>query len=472
MTLSHILVFTLVALLVGWVVPPRARIWILLTGSLVAVYWLQPSTPIRNLDFWLPTISIALTVFVWAVTSSDSTHNRRANLASAMLILGVILAIGLTRHLGPLCCLTPSRPPELGRIFLALALAAVLTYIPYRLLNNHHLLLIITLAAILALFLILKIEPLGQVVSAWLRAAGGQSIGLASAMDIPWLGFSYLAFRLLHVVRDRQSGKLPTYSLGEMVGYAIFFPSFIAGPIDRSQRFLPELHTPVNNKNLVAGGQRILFGVFKKFVVADSLALIALNGQNASQSTSTLWTWVLLYAYTLRIYLDFSGYTDIAIGLGRLMGFNLPENFDRPYLKQNLTAFWNSWHITLAQWFRAYYFNPLTRALRIRANKLPAWTIILFCQLTTLVLIGLWHGVTWNFAVWGAWHGVGLFIHNRWSNWIRPSTGKIEGHPSLARVMQVGGWFLTFNYVALGWVWFALPNLSLARNVLGRLIGI
>ena len=111
---------------------------------------------------------------------------------------------------------------------------------------------------------------------------------------------------------------------------------------------------------------------------------------------------VLLYAYAWRLYLDFSGYTDIAIGLGRLFGVRLPENFERPYLKPNLTTFWNSWHITLAQWFRAYFFNQLTRALRSRPRPLPAALIILIGQVGTMLLIGLWHGVTWNFVAWGA----------------------------------------------------------------------
>ena len=112
------------------------------------------------------------------------------------------------------------------------------------------------------------------------------------------------------------------------------------------------------------GGKRIIIGIFSKFVLADGLALIALNNINSRQVNSTGWLWVMLYAYAFRIFFDFSGYTDIAIGMGQLLGIQLPENFEKPYLKQNLTLFWNSWHITLAQWFRAYFFNPLTRALR------------------------------------------------------------------------------------------------------------
>ena len=214
-----------------------------------------------------------------------------------------------------------------------------------------------------------------------------------------------------------------------------------------------------------------MFGIFKKFALADGLALLALSGQNAMQVDSGLWAWALLYAYALRIYLDFSGYTDIAIGMGYLMGFKIPENFDQPYLKQSLTSFWNSWHITLAQWFRAYFFYPVTRALRTRFQAFPPWGIILIGQIVTMVLIGLWHGITWNFAIWGAWHGIGLFINNRWSEWTRPRMENLETRPWLKRLLGVSGWLLTFHYVTLGWVWFALPTPASSWKVFLQLFG-
>jgi D-alanyl-lipoteichoic acid acyltransferase DltB (MBOAT superfamily) len=181
--------------------------------------------------------------------------------------------------------------------------------------------------------------------------------------------------------------------------------------------------------------------------------------------------WILLYAYALRIYFDFSGYTDIAIGLGKTMGFNLPENFERPYFKPNLTTFWNSWHITLAQWFRAYLFNPLTRAMRSGRRKYPLWLVVLTGQLTTMLLIGLWHGITWNFAAWGLWHGLGLFIHNRWTEASRARLAALAIRPLLQRSLTIVGTLLTFHYVALGWVWFALPSMDLSWKALAKLFG-
>jgi len=482
MTLTHILVFTLLTLLIGWLFPKRWRLWFLLGSSLLSIYWLQPSTPIRNLDFWLPTTSLALTVFVWAVTRSKPPLDKRITTASGVFILGVFLLVALTRYAGPICCLTPTRPPPLTLVVVGLLFAAILAAIPY-LLPANRAMPVIAIALILGLFVMLKSEPLARQSSVWLRRLTGQSIDLASSLNLPWLGFSYLAFRLLHVLRDYQMGRLPAYSLGEFATYAIFFPTYVAGPIDRAQRFIGDLRQSDSldaeagqsskyNNNRIQGVWRILLGVFKKFVLADSLALFALSDQNAVQPNSTLWTWVLLYAYALRIYFDFSGYTDVAIGLGRLLDFKLPENFDKPYLKQNLTAFWNSWHMTLAQWFRAYFFNALTRALRTRPRQLPTWAIILVGQFSTMALIGLWHGITWNFFLWGAWHGMGLFVNNRYSDWARPRLSGLLGHPHLKKALGFAGWLLTFHFVTLGWVWFALSSPDLAWNVLIRLLGI
>ena len=490
MTLTHILVFTVFALLAGWLLPARGRTWALIAGSLAAVYWLQPSSPIRNLDFWLPTAAIFLTVFVWTITRAPNKQGRNPALRGALVVIGMILLIGLTRYLEPLCCLTPTRPPNMVSILTALVGGSLIALIPVLVTRQRKVLAVVIILLILLLFLVIKTEFLLQSASAGLRLRTGQSAELASALDIPWLGFSYLAFRLLHVLLDYQSGRArPDTTLGEFITYALFFPTYTAGPIDRSERFIKDLRQPAsipnghpnppvarripypNYENIWQGGQRILLGAFKKFVIADSLALISLNAQNASQVTSSVWMWVLLYAYTLQIYLDFSGYTDIAIGLGRLMSFYLPENFERPYLKLNLTTFWNSWHITLAQWFRAYLSNPLTRSLRMRPNKLPTWVIILIGQLSTMLSIGLWHGVTWNFAIWGLWHAFGLFIHNRWSTWVRPHQKALDTRLRLKIAAQITSWLLTFQYVALGWVWFALPQPALSWQVLRTLFG-
>ena len=491
-TLTHLLVFSAAAPLTRLFSPQRARHWLLLVGSVLALYWLQPLTSIRYLDFWLPTATLALTLWVWALTRPSAAApaappakpataaasavpvapiiSARADLLTAGVVAGLVLLIGLLRYLGPVCCLTPARPPALPNVAAALALVVGGAALLWRARAGRRLW-GLAVVVILALLVVLKTPALGLAASAGLRAAGGLDPTLASALDLRWLGFSYVAFRLIHVLRDRASGRLPNVSLREFLTYALFFPAYTAGPIDRLERFVKDDRQPfsLTAAEALAGGERLALGVFKKFVLADSLALVALNAANAEQARSTLWLWVLLYAYAWRLYLDFSGYTDIAIGLGRFFGIKLPENFDRPYTRQNLTVFWNSWHITLAQWFRAYVFNPLTRGLRSR--PLPPAAIIFIGQMVIMLLIGLWHGVTWNFVIWGLWHGLGLFVHNRWADFTKPRAALLDGRPRLKRAAHWLGVVVTFHYVALGWVWFALPSVGLALGVFARLFG-
>ena len=197
---------------------------------------------------------------------------------------------------------------------------------------------------------------------------------------------------------------------------------------------------------------------------------MALSAQNAGQFIHTGWAWAALFAYSLQIFFDFSGYSEIAIGLGTLFGIHMPKNFDHPYLKPDLTKFWSSWHMTLTQWIRSYVFNPLTRFLRGRKDHpLPQWLIILITQLTTMLLIGLWHGISVNFVIWGLWHGIGLFIHQLWSRrtgaWLRTKSSVFQ------RIWTILTTAFTILYVSLGWVWFVVPDFAGALHFFGRLFG-
>jgi len=471
MSLTQLLVFGALACVYGVVFKGRGRNWFLLAVSVGALYWLQPSTPIRNLDFWLPTASLGLSVIVWAATRpGPGAWRDRSTLLTLGVVAAIVLLIALDRYL-EVCCLTPSRPPDIGRVLVALLVLGVLVFGAAWAAGRSKILALL-IVGLIVLFIFLKSDTLAQGLAAGLRAINGQAPDQASAFDIRWLGFSYLAFRLIATLRERMLGKLPELSLQEFLIFAVFFPALTAGPIDRVERFIKDLRAPfvLTSEAFINGGWRMVWGVFKKFAVADALALMSLNGVNAAQTSSTFWLWVLLYAYAFRIYFDFSGYTDIAIGLGLWCGIKLPENFDRPYTKQNLTLFWNSWHMTLSQWFRTYYFNPVTRALRSR--NLPMVAIIFITQFTTMLLIGLWHGIAWNFIIWGAWHGLGLFIHNRWADYTKPRANALDGRPVLKRLAAWGGVVLTFHFVALGWLWFVIPDAALGGRVLLNLFGV
>lgn len=478
MTLSDIFVLAAVSLAAGGI--PRARRWILFIASLLAVYALQPALPVRHLDFWLPTASIGLTVLVWALTvrkdNPPEPARRRvtgADAGTAAVAAALILGLAATRYLGSSAVLIPSRPPEIGWVVSALLFLLALSAVLRNPRAGRR-----TLAAavfiILALLVVLKTDGLAQAAAAVLRRLNGQDPGLASPIDIRWLGFSYIAFRLVHALRDRMTGRLPDCPLRDFLTYVVFYPAVTAGPIDRADRFRKGLHSGTGRPadSFLPGGQRILAGIFKKFVLADGLAVMALNITLAAHTTDAGWLWLFLYAYALRIYFDFSGYTDIALGLGQWAGIALPENFNRPYTQPNLTAFWNSWHITLAQWFRSYFFNPLTRALRSPPGRIPMWLIILAGQFSTMALIGLWHGVSWNFLIWGLWHGAGLFVHNRWGEWSRSWMPRLEGRPAWKKAYTAASTLATFHFVVLGWVWFALPSPAASADVFLRLFGI
>jgi D-alanyl-lipoteichoic acid acyltransferase DltB (MBOAT superfamily) len=471
MTPIYIIVFIAAAALLGFVTHDRWRVHLLMAVSALAVYALQPALPVRGLDFYLPTVTLALTVLGWILTTPRETRAWRANWPAAAILGAVVLALALTRYLGFSLPLTASRPPQMQIVLALLTAAALLAFLAARFTAPGKTALTLAFLLVLLIFVFLKVPSLSLQASLFLRSLNEQSLTTASALDIRWLGFSYIAFRLLHTLRDRQSGRLPPVSLAEYVTYVVFFPALSAGPIDRLERFVGDLRRPPVRAAADWGeaGKRLLLGMFKKFALADTLALIAMNGTNALQVQASGWAWVLLYAYSFQLYFDFSGYTDIAIGLGRLLGFKLPENFNAPYLKPNLTQFWNNWHMTLTQWFRAYFFNPVTRALRSAKKPLSIPLIIFITQLATMVLIGLWHGVTWNFVLWGLWQGLGLFFHNRWSERTRARFAALS--PRWQKLLNLGGVLLTFHFVSLSWVLFALPDLAASLRFFQTLFG-
>jgi D-alanyl-lipoteichoic acid acyltransferase DltB (MBOAT superfamily) len=452
-------------------VPEWGRTPFLFGASVLAVYWLQPSLPIRGLDFWLPTLTLVLTAQCWAAVTPPEERSIRVNLPALLGLLAAPVIVTLTRLFELPAGLLALAPPALGPALPALLVISVLLVMSIR---SKRQAIAPLLGVIIFLFFLLKTPVLAEGVSLTLRVLAGQNTTGASALDIRWLGFSYLAFRLIHTLRDRQTGRLPSVTLAEYLIYAVFFPAFSSGPIDRIERFLKDLRSPAP-LDWNEGGEasrRLVVGLFKKFALADTLAIFALNAQVAAQVTNFAWLWVMLYAYALQIYFDFSGYTDIALGTARVLGIRLPENFNNPYARANLTMFWNNWHMTLTQWVRAYFFNPVTRWLRVKKPGLSPVIVMAAGQLGTMLLIGLWHGVTANFIIWGLWHGLGLFAQNRWSEWAKRSPlGQVESMWG-RKLVSFSGWLLTFHYVTFGWVWFCLPEPGLALKVFSGLLGL
>lgn len=487
MTLLDIALLTAAALTYGLFLPARWRALVLFVGSVLAVYWLQPALPVRYLDFLLPTATLLLAVAGWwwtrlpaeSLPETDRAAFNHENRLTLGITFALILAVSATRYLAPELRLT-SRPPEPLAVALVLLLIAGFAWGSARLwwqMRGPQAALTPVLLALIGLFIALKAEPLAAGLSAVLRAWQGQDVTLAAGADLGWLGFSYVAFRLIHTLRDRQSGKLPALTLREYLTYIIFFPALTAGPIDRAERFVPDYRAAHTLKGMdaarwAAGGGRILVGLFKKFVIADTLALLALDAARAEQALTAGGLWLLLYAYGLRLYFDFAGYSDIAIGIGLLFGVRLPENFAAPYLRNNLARFWQSWHITLSSWARFYVFSPLSRWLLKRPRKPPQNIIVLTAHGATMLVIGLWHGFTLAFVLWGLWHAGGLFIHKLWSDRTRRWYISLKDKPRTKQAWTLAGVLLTFHFVTLGWVWFALPDAALAAQTFARLFGL
>jgi alginate O-acetyltransferase complex protein AlgI len=470
MTIIQIAVLTVLAILIGQL--RRGRGLVMLGTSALVVFWLQPTASIGTIQFWLPFATLGVGVLAWVLTTEPEARGLRQNWPAIAVLAGTIIVADLSRYLS-LQALYATPTPALPIVMVALVILAGLSFLISAMRQLRAFWLWAALVGLIAVFIVLKTPSLASAAQSLLASLSRSSAPQAGGA-LSWLGYSYFAFRLMHTIRDRQTGRLPSVSLSEYMNYVIFFPAFTAGPIDRLERFNRDYCAamPLSNEDRIDAGTRLFVGLFKKFVVADLLAVISINDTVAKLAKSPPWLWLFLYAYAFRIYFDFSGYTDIAIGMGKVMGIRLPENFASPYLKPNLTQFWNSWHMTLTQWFRSYVFNPLARSMRSMERPLPTWLVILAAQMITMVLIGLWHGVTWGFIAWGAWHAFGLFVHNRWSEWTR---GRMPLWTQAGRgksAMSALGVFATFNYVALGWLFFTLSSPAVAWQTILRMFGV
>jgi alginate O-acetyltransferase complex protein AlgI len=459
------------ALLTSALARGALRTYLLLALSVLAVYWFQPAVPLRFFDFWLPSSTLALVILTWSIISPPGSWKMRQNVSALGIIVGIPTFIELSRYLLPGPVFTEALPPPFIPYFVFAILLGILILLFSWLTQRQSWTIAAAILLLIILLVILKTPALSLQTSTFIRTLTNRPVENTLASDLRWLGFSYIAFRLIHVLRDKQLGRLPELSLAEFGTYVVFFPVLAAGPIDRAERFAGDLRKEfrLTQDETLLAGQRFFVGLFKKFVIADTLAMIALNDALATQVRSAGWMWIVVYAYAFQIYFDFSGYTDIAIGTARLVGIRLPENFASPYTKPSLTQFWNSWHMTLTQWIRSYFFNPFNRWLR-GFKSLPAWTMLLAGQVATMLVIGLWHGVTVNFIYWGLWHGLGLFLQNRWSDFVKKRLS--IGEPRLLSALHAAGVVLTFHFVALGWVFFALSSPELSWTVYRKLFNL
>lgn len=292
--------------------------------------------------------------------------------------------------------------------------------------------------------------------NAALGLVGGS--GLPVPEYIAPLGLSYVTFGLVHALVTVRRGEARVLCAADFALYVAFFPTIVAGPIKRYPEFARDLAgggVGEASSDAAQGVLRILVGLFKKVVlaaIAYPLAdpLLAYAGEHPFK------VMLGICAYSFYLYWDFAGYSDMAIGVARLFGFRVIENFDRPYLKSDLQAFWRAWHISLTRIVTEYVYIPLggnrKGAVRTALNTLVA-----------MLVVGIWHGSAWHFVAWGAWHGVGLIALRGWralverartrAIWLEQVAASRVGEATA----RFAGWAVTFHFVALGWALFVLP---------------
>ena len=270
------------------------------------------------------------------------------------------------------------------------------------------------------------------------------------------LGISFYTFQQMSMLWDiyRNSEKTKV-KFFETALYISFFPQLIAGPIVRYNDIINQIRVRKESIFLMNSGiERFIIGLFKKVVIANACGLLIdtiLKNDIQILSTSTAWLGIIAYAF--QIYFDFSGYSDMAIGLGRMFGFEMLENFNFPYISKSIREFWRRWHISLSSWFRDYVYIPLGGS-KVSFKKTYRNLMIVF------LLTGFWHGATWSFVFWGAFHGFFIVLE-------RLGFGKL-----LEKIPGFISWSYTMLVVSIGWVFFRIENFSEAIDFVGKLFGI
>jgi alginate O-acetyltransferase complex protein AlgI len=271
------------------------------------------------------------------------------------------------------------------------------------------------------------------------------------------LGISFFVFQKISYLIDLRRGDRHIYGFLDFCMFVMFFPQLIAGPLVRHNEIIHQFgldpRRPEMWENLSRGFMLFVIGVAKKVALADTLAMVAdpLFGKAADASLSAAEAWVATGAYTLQIYFDFSGYSDMAIGLALMFGLRLPLNFDAPYRAVSIRDFWRRWHITLSRFLRDYLYIPLG-GNRCGASR-QAVNVI-----ATMLLGGLWHGANWTFVAWGGLHGVALAVNHVWQG-------------AGLRMPRAAGWAVTLLFVMGGWVLFRSADFTTAGDILASMIG-
>jgi len=268
------------------------------------------------------------------------------------------------------------------------------------------------------------------------------------------LGISFYTFQQIAYLVDAYRREVPLCSFPKYLLFVTFFPQLVAGPIVHYKEMIPQFgaQRTVAWDSMYRGLWVFAFGLFKKVVLADTLAPYVDKCWSNVEQLQFLGAWTTVLGYTLQLYFDFSGYADMAIGSGLIFGIRLPENFNSPYQALNIQDFWRRWHMTLSAWLKDYVYIPLGGS----RCPLPRTCINLFL---TFLIGGIWHGANWTFVIWGALHGFAIVLHRLW-------------HKTNHRLNAFAAWLLTFAFVNFAWIFFRAPNLKEAWMMVRKAVGV
>jgi len=285
------------------------------------------------------------------------------------------------------------------------------------------------------------------------------------------IGLSFHTFQAMSYTIEVYRGKQKAErNFGIYALYVLFYPQLVAGPIERPQNILHQFYEEhfFDYQRVTDGLKLMIWGLYKKVVIADRLAPITDRYyQNFSQHSGPEMAFATL-CFSIQIFCDFSGYSDIAIGAAQVMGFKLMNNFKRPYLALSFSEFWNRWHISLSAWFRDYVFFPMRRSFLLK-KTLPSWVVDIIPPIITMLISGLWHGAQWTFVLWGGIHGLYIVIENQIKSWTtaQPSPSNRSVLPKW--VTDTLQRLFIFVCVGYAWIFFRAPSLEaafhIARNV-------
>lgn len=302
------------------------------------------------------------------------------------------------------------------------------------------------------------------------------------------LGISFITFQKIAFLVDVQAGRVKSFMLQDFCTFVLFFPQLVAGPIVHYREMMPQFHAITcrfDKENVAVGITLLLFGLFKKVVLADKIAPFVTpiyDHAAAGGHTSFLLAWIAAIGFTLQIYFDFSGYTDMALGLARFFGIRLPPNFDSPLRASCIIDFWLRWHMTLTRFLTAYIYNPMVLSLTRRrlakgkrgfgGRNMTAGAFVSLLMIPTVITMfvcGLWHGAGYGFVVWGLLHGVYITINHAW----RVIAARLwPDRVRYNRVMAPLGSVLTFVTVTASMVFFRAPTITSAIDLVKGMVGL